>query len=356
MSTSSAEMRRARAAAEAAEWTVRLDSEDLSMPDRAELENWLRESPMHIAEMLRIGKLTTALSKFDWERIPPGTDLPVETVSILAALRAPGSPMLHRRHHRSRWFAGIAASLACVAVSLVLFRQQLSTTAIHTQVGERREITLADGSIVRLASNTDLRVRLQAHMRSVVIERGEAIFRVAKDASRPFIVDAASARVQAVGTLFSVARNATSVVVTVTEGRVSVTPAATSAEVAHGANTLVLSLRANEGVAVSANGTTSAVRRVENVPTLEWSDNRLAFEHTRVADVVNQFNRRNPIQIRLSNNIVGSRIVSGIFDASDPQSFVDFLRTIAGTTSVNSGDEIVVTLSATGAGPLVPVR
>jgi transmembrane sensor len=353
MSTSSAEMRRARAVAEAAEWTVRLDSEHLSMSDRAELVDWFRESPIHVAEMLRIGRLTAALSKFDWERIPPVADLPVETVSFLAAHRAAGSPMQRRRNHRARWLAGMAASLAFVAVLLMLFRQQLSTTVIHTQIGERREITLADGSIVRLSSNTDLRIRLQPHTRSVVIERGEAIFRVAKDPSRPFIVDAASARVQAVGTLFSVARNAGSVVVTVTEGRVSVTPAATSADVAHGANTLVLSLRANEGVAVSAHGVTSTVRRLEKVPTLEWSDNRLVFEDTRVADVVEQFNRRNPIQIRLTNHTVASRIVSGIFDASDPQSFVDFLRTVAGTTSMNSGDEIAVTLSATGNGPIV---
>jgi transmembrane sensor len=357
MSPSSADMRRARAAAEAAEWTTRFDSGHLSTSERSEFMDWLRESPIHVSEMLQIGRLTSDLRKFnDWGRIVPSGDVSLETVTRLTDYRAVQAPKRHERTHRVRWLAAIAASLTCVAVFLTVFKQQLWTTDIHTQKDERREITLADGSIVQLSPNTDLRIRLQSHIRSVVMQHGEATFRVAKDPLRPFIVDAASVKVQAVGTMFSVARNAEAVVVTVAEGRVSVTPAATAADASRDGAAVGLSLKANERVIVSARGIASPIRHLESVPILDWGDNRLVFEASSVADVVRQFNRRNTVQIRVIGNALALRTVTGIFDASDPQSFVDFLQSFAGATSNRNGEEILVTQGVTGAGPVVPVR
>jgi transmembrane sensor len=347
-------MRRARAAAEAAEWTARFDSGHVSTSERTEFMDWLRESPIHVSEMLQIGRLTSDLSKFDnWGRIAPAGDVSLETVTHLTPYRAVEAPNRHERTHRVRQLAAIAASLMCVAVYLIVFKQQLWTTDIHTQNDERREITLADGSIVQLSPDTDLRIRLQSHIRSVMIQHGEATFRVAKDPLRPFIVDAASAKIQAVGTMFSVARNAEAVVVTVAEGRASVTPAA---DASRDGAAVGLSLTANERVIVSVRGIASPIRHLESVPILDWSDNRLVFEASSVADVVKQFNRRNTVQIRLIDSALALRTVTGIFDASDPQSFVDFLQSFAGATSNRNGEEIVVTLGVTGAGPIAPVR
>jgi transmembrane sensor len=357
MSPSSADMRRARAAAEAAEWTARFDSGHVSTSERGEFMDWLRESPIHVSEMLQIGRLTSDLSKFDvWGRIAPAGDVSLETVTHLTSYRAVQEPNRHERTHRVWRLAAIAASLMCVAVFLIVFKQQLSTTNIHTQNDERREITLADGSVVQLSPNTDLRIRLQSHIRSVVIQHGEATFRVAKDPLRPFIVDAASVKVRAVGTMFSVSRNAEAVVVTVAEGRVSVTPAATAADASRDGAAVGLSLKANERVIVSVRGIASPIRHLESVPILDWGNNRLEFEASSVADVVKQFNRRNTVQIRLIDNALAMRTVTGIFDASDPQSFVDFLQSFAGVTSNRNGEEILVTLGRTGVGPVVPVR
>jgi transmembrane sensor len=186
------------------------------------------------------------------------------------------------------------------------------------------------------------------------LESGEAVFRVAKDPARPFVVSAAQASVRAVGTVFSVARNGDSVVVTVSEGRVAVVP---SFESARGNPSGSIALQANERISISPAGTASEVRRVAANHVPAWDDNQLVFENARVADVVSRFNRRNRMQIHISDQTLRTRTVSGIFDADDPRSFVDFLTVVAGASSTESGsDEIIVTPHSSGPDSIVPRR
>jgi transmembrane sensor len=171
MSASLPEARRARAAAEAADWAVRLESGRLSAVERGELVDWLRESPVHVAEMLRIGRLTSALATFDdWDQIPPISDSPDQRVIPLRAREAVMAPPRRTLSARAKRVAGLAAAAVLVAASGWLLRQQPSETAIRTQIGERREVALSDGSVVRLSATTDLRVRFERHTRAVLIE------------------------------------------------------------------------------------------------------------------------------------------------------------------------------------------
>ena len=229
---------------------------------------------------------------------------------------------------------------------------------IRTHAGERRELTLEDGSVITLSPSTNVRVMMQSKLRSVALENGEAVFRVAKDPARPFVVSAAQASVRAVGTVFAVARNGDNVVVTVTEGRVAVVPSLKDLRGnASGRASSSIALQANERVSISPAGTASEVRRVAATRVPAWNDNQLVFENARVADVVGRFNRRNRMQIHISDQTLSSRTVSGIFDADDPRSFVDFLTVVAGASSTESGsDEIIVTPHPTGPDSIVPRR
>jgi transmembrane sensor len=359
VNSSPADARRARAAADAADWAARMDAGELSKPERIEFVDWLRESPVHIGEMLRIGRLTSALAALDgWEQHQPAGDSRAGTVVALGQRPAPERERQRARSRRKMWAGGVAAALALVTVSGVLLRLQTSTTVVHTKVGERHELTLSDGSVVRLSPSTDLRIQLQARQRAVTIDRGEATFRVAKDQARPFVVAAAGARVQAVGTVFSVARNADAVIVTVAEGRVSVMPAAEAADPRSQRQMFAaVSVQANERVSVSAGGEVSPVRRIEPPATVEWGTDQLVFVDMSVADVVARFNGRNRIQIRITDRTLYSHTVSGVFAADDPRSFVEFLQSVAGPSSIEyRPDEIVVTPLSAGSGPAVPVR
>ncbi len=365
----SGEERRARAAAEAATWAERLEDGPLTGAERSELTDWLRESPLHVAEMLASGRLSSALQRFPhWKALAPpaaasargaeGPDdgrrtsfgaSPIGTVS--PKVRSPGRST---RNPAARWAAGLAAGVAIAAIAVWFMRGDPRVTALNTQPGERRQITLADGSLVRLMSDTDLRVQMQPHLRTVRILRGEALFRVAKDPARPFVVDVETTRVRAVGTIFSVERRVDGVVVTVAEGKVAVRPGGAGAPGAADSTAgSEVPLEANERLVVSALGIASAVHRVEPAPDVDPSDpfqvrsHRLSFENARVADVVAQFNRRNRLQIEISDPALAARTVSGIFDSDDPQSFVDFLRSTSSATTSRVRDESAVRLVAT---------
>lgn len=356
MTPSSLESRKARAAEEAAEWLQRFESGHISASDRGDFVDWLRESPLHVAETLRIERLASALAQFpDWAKIAPTQQSPNKVVSL--PLQAGGQRPRTRIPLRSKVAAAVAG-IAVVGGSLLLVQRNLTPMEIRTHAGERRELTLEDGSVVTLAPSTYVRVTMKSKLRSVSLERGEAVFRVAKDAARPFVVSAARASVQAVGTVFAVARNGDNVVVTVTEGRVSVVP---SLEDARGnvpeRTSIPIALQANERVSISPAGTASEVRRVAATLVPTWNDNQLVFENARVSDVVSQFNQRNRMQIHVNDEALSARTVSGIFDADDPQSFVDFLTVVAGAVSTASGsDDIVVAPHMTGADSNVPRR
>jgi transmembrane sensor len=353
MSAPSAEARRARAAAEAAEWVRRLNSDSLGATERGDLVDWLRESPVHVAEMLRYGRLESALGEFvDWSRVPPADSLESNTVVSLAAVSSLPKSEHPRRALRRTRIAAIAAGMVLVALTGVLGYHHFSPAMIATHEGERREITLQDGSVVRLSSNTDLRVELRPALRSVVLEHGEAVFRVAKDPRRPFVVYAAKARVQAVGTVFTVARNTDTVVVSVAEGRVTVAPSDANGKKGTGPDLRKpIALQANDRISISSLGVVSDIRRVETSRTAEWDDNELVFENSRVSDVVDQFNHRNRVQIRITGDALAARTVSGIFDADDPRSFVDFLTTVADATSTQTGSGEIVVASRSDAAP-----
>ena len=117
-------------------------------------------------------------------------------------------------------------------------------------------MTLADGSVVDLAPESELVVRYRSRERLIALNHGEALFHVAKNPGRPFIVQAALTSVRAVGTVFNVERGDQGVSVTVVEGRVAVSQqmaphaAHSTAESAASA----LSLGADEQVSISPAG------------------------------------------------------------------------------------------------------
>ena len=103
----------------------------------------------------------------------------------------------------TRLFAFVAtlALLACIAAAFLWIDSDASRT-YSTGIGEQRTIQLVDGSTVELNARSRVKVRLTEHRRDVALIEGQALFRVAKDKQRPFVVRAGDAPVRAVGTEF----------------------------------------------------------------------------------------------------------------------------------------------------------
>ena len=327
---------RDKIAEQALEWLLRLDAADADASIEAGFAAWLKESPVHIEEFL-----TLEVTWRELERLDPGKSLRVEELvtrakdNIVALDTAPFEPTpepADKGHMRRAWWLGAAAVIVALtsAIYLLPFHTTASDTYV-TSLGEQISFTLEDGSVVHLNTQSGLRVAFTAEERRVELLDGEALFRIEHDPGRPFRVMASDTVVQAIGTRFNVYRHSDRTEVTVVEGKVSVihaadgsgspgVPTGAMADVAAGPVTLV----AGEQVTVVAGG---AVARADVEDTGEitaWRQRRLVFRNDTLADIAAQFNRYNRLQIDVSAQIAG-RQLTGVFDADDPESMLDFL-------------------------------
>jgi transmembrane sensor len=317
------------AAEEAAAWIARLESGNLTAAERESLADWLRASPAHVAELLRIDRLTGAIRQYgSWEDDSRPTD-------NVIPLRLP-SATTHRSAPRRRLSSMAMAASILMSIGLLgWLTLRPAMRHLHTGAEERLEVRLADGSTVRLEPMTDLAVQMNPAMRSLQLRQGEAEFHVAKDPLRPFIVQAAMARVEAVGTIFTVSREATAVLVSVTEGQVRVLPSGTASR---SVSAMPLSLDANERVRLTEGGPSPTFGQTRSAATRPgWTDLELAFDEVTVREVIERFNQRNRQKVVILDPALAERKVSGFFNPDDPESFVEFLTVVAGARVTRSG-------------------
>jgi transmembrane sensor len=251
--------------------------------------------------------------------------------------------------------AFVAIGLAAF-VWVFLFREPIYVT----QVGEQRSITLSDGSTMELNSRSKVRVRYSEHERALELLEGQALFRVAHDTSRPFIVTSDGTRVRAVGTQFDVNKKREGTVVTVVEGRVSVLTDVSDARVdainvnvsesmpqlPHEGGAGIL-LAAGEQIAVSD----TAAERVEQpdvARAIAWTQKQLVFKAATLTEVAEEFNRYNQRQLVVQDPELYEFHISGVFASSDPGALLQFLRERAGVRVVESDNAIYLTAYRSG--------
>jgi transmembrane sensor len=222
----------------------------------------------------------------------------------------------------------IAACLVAglgLALALLGFHHGRSVT-FETATGELRSIVLDDGSTVQLNAQSRLRVRFAEHERNVELLAGQALFQVAKDKARPFIVASGEARVRAVGTQFDVYRRKGGTTVTVIEGQVTVMSNEAAAEVHDGRGDAPPSLlSAGEQVTVVPRVAASP-KRANVAAATAWTQRHLVFESATLAEVAEEFNRYNRRPLVVEDAGLRDFHVSGVFSSADPTLLLRFLR------------------------------
>jgi transmembrane sensor len=332
---------------EAGEWFLEFREGEPSVDTRREFDQWVRRSPNHLAAYLEIAAI--------WNEAPA---LAAEDKSVLtaraagendnvvglgvrnsrAAAQAPVRPRLFAR-------AGVkAAAILVLGVGAATWLWSLNQFVYSTGIGEQRTIALKDGSRVELNSRSKLKVRYTQDERAVELVEGQALFSVAKDSSRPFVVASDNARVRAVGTQFDVYRKPTGTVVTVVEGQVAI---------GDGAASLALSSPQTAGtlqpIVISAGQqlivTRSEIKKpvaanVANVTA--WTQQQLVFEAATLSEVAEEFNRYNERHLLIRDSGAFNFRISGIFSSSDPAGLIRFLRDRPGIRVLESSSQITV--------------
>ncbi len=235
----------------------------------------------------------------------------------------------------------LAAVFLVLASVLVLALQPWQTGEVYaTGVGEHRVVMLADGSRMSLNTATKVRASLSPSKRVVVVESGEALFEVAKDASRPFLVTASETEVKATGTAFLVRLQSssqevsTSLEVTLIEGQVVLRPQAGLVGVAAGAGPVVMT--AGERVRVDGAMAASGVSKVRvEGPGLDravaWTRGEASFDDVTLNEAVAEMNRYSskPIVMVEAARLKALR-VSGLFRTGDSARFARAVAALHG--------------------------
>ncbi len=351
-------------AEQAAEWVARLD-DDASPECRAELVNWLRLSPHHIEEFLLAQAAYRAFHGMSREQL-----LPVDSEELRAGNAANVIPIKGRGSEsrdvspanamapagttvevgiagktNRRWLFGLAAGVAVVAAGLWAL-PRLAEKSYATAIGEQRTVRLPDGSLLHLNTQSRIKVALSRDARRIELLRGEVLFDVARDQSRPFVVAAGEAVVKVLGTQFNVYRRDAETTVSVVEGRVQVdvgekaAPAfsAASQSPTQAAPTV---LTAGDEARITQNGRILRTAKVNVETALAWRQRRLIFNGTTLAEAIEQFNRYNDFHIELGSDALAQRRISGVFHADDPMTILKFLQRDA-EIAVNSGEKHAV--------------
>lgn len=336
----------------AAYWLATLSDESCTDAERQQFSAWLRASTRNVEEFLRLSTLTRTLSRHGevWpDRSVESLIAEAQASSNIATLELRRTDREPTRMRRVLpWL--MAASIAIVAIGGTFFAsggrwQSWSDRSYQTAVGEQRSITLEDGSVVELNTRSSLRTRFSRTLRAVELVDGEAIFRVSKDAQRPFRVRTGATDIVAVGTAFNVNADKARTIVTVLEGRVRVdsrvsVPAGRAA--AGGAQSEPILLDIGEQLIVTVAQPAVRLSLPDTDKVTSWTQRRLIFDDTSIADAAAEFARYSPRQIRIVDTAIAARKVTGVFDAADPASLIEFLRADATVAVIADGDGWVV--------------
>ena len=339
---------------EACAWFVEFRTGDATAGTRDRFDEWLRKSPEHIQAYLEVAAAWSELptndpqGRIDVEglvqraRMSRDEDvvvsLPVHRNTGEAAERLQG-------HERAATLFGRPALAAGIGLLLILagalgWLGLRDRQTYSTGIGEQHTIRLPDDSIVDLNARSSIRVRYSKTLRAIELVQGQALFHVAKDSRRPFVVRSDATVVRAVGTEFDVYRKGNGLVVTVVEGRVAVMPADAEPRMDPATGHSAL-LSAGEQMTVTPKAAGSPHHADVEAATA-WVQRRLMFEETPLRDVAQEFNRYNVRRLVIDDPELAGQRISGTYSSSDPAALIGFLRAQPGLEVIETAREIRV--------------
>lgn len=328
---------------EASAWFVTFRGQDPDGNAGRDFHDWLKRSPEHIRAYLEIAAIYADIPAPAQGRTPvelidrakASSDLNVIALNLDPAdkQRSPRP----QRHLATRVMLA-ASILICVFVGTWSY---IERNTYRTGIGEQRSITMEDGSIVELNARSKVRIAFHERQRDVELLEGQALFRVAKDHSRPFVVHAGTASVRAVGTQFDVNRRSKVTTVTVLEGRVAVQSAMLSPGPGAGAGTTVPESLLVSGEQMTVTLTDARKAERPNVAAATaWTQHLLVFDGTALSDVLEEFSRHTTRRIVVDSPELAALKISGQYTSANPDSLLRFLSLQQGVVVSEANGEV----------------
>ncbi len=317
------------ARAEAAAWIARLHGPQRSAAAEAGFRRWLESDPQNAKVFERMTEIWDAVGTTQAGRYPRVSPL--------------------QRKPRARPLAIAAAVLVTCAIGLLTTYGVLRDPTYVTAIGEQRTVDLKDGSHVTLNSSTRVHVHYRDDIRRVQLVEGEAIFEVAHDEQRPFVVVAGDHEVKALGTVFLVRQAPDTTAVTLLEGKVAITTVSSRADREAGSASVhampaaepapIVTLTPGERFTVTAKRT-----EMLDTPPLEvvtaWRRGEVILDRTSLAEAAAEMNRYGESVIVIDDAEIGGIRISGNYKAGDAEGFARAVAGMYGLEADVRGKEI----------------
>lgn len=307
-------------------WFLRRSIAPLTDAEQAEFETWLEESSDHHEAFLEVEQFwagsaqLAALPKFDDKR--------------RAILRRIDRSAITRRAVLAG-VAAVAVMAAAIGVRELEGPRRLADQAFRTAVGQQATVTLPDGSVVTLNTDTVVRTKEDEGRRLVFLDKGQAYFRVAKDRRHPFVVSAAGRTVTALGTAFDVRVDGGALRVVLVEGKVRVEGDAASerasgpkgAPAPAGAAASVRATEMEAGSELIAQSPADwRVTRTDVASATSWTRGKIVFDDESLGDVVAELNRYSERKIAIADPGLAGVRISGVYRPGDIEALAFGLR------------------------------
>lgn len=305
---------------QALDWFSREQLGALAPHELRERDAWLASDPAHEREYQSLQQV--------WR---VADHLPMDEMRAIMDRPAQETPHFTRR----RMLIGSGVSLAALATGAWVSRPlwveaSVFTQQIATAKGERRQIELPDGSRLDLNTDTELKIAFFETHRKVELLRGEALFDVQPDKSRPFAVEAGEAHVLVTGTQFNVRRDADCVTVAVREGAV---------QVSSGPWWRREHAMLSAGQIVRASRQSLEPLPQEKVEAITaWQQGRIVFRDVPLSTVATELSRYLDKPLRVADSQIAKLRISGTLSIEEPSAVLEILPDIAPVLVVRQAD------------------
>jgi len=246
-----------------------------------------------------------------------------------------GTPVWRNQTVRYPVLFGLASVLVVVTLTLVKLTPDHDdpVQTFATAQGEQRTERLTDGTALRLNTESTVDVKMNHLRREIKLRSGEAVFDVAKDVSRPFVVSAGDGTVTAVGTQFQVRNIAGAVAVTLMAGRVQVTRASRRE---------TESLVPGQQATYSGSASGIVTRNVDVGALTGWMSGRLEFRNVPLEEAVAEANRYSPRKLRIGDSAISRLPISGTFRTGDVDGIATAFEAAFAIRVQSTGPDVVL--------------
>ena len=322
--------------AEALAWIAQLDGDNISEKDLVAFREWVNRSPAHAQEIRELNSL--------WGELSVLTNM-IDPIAKADAV----SRQLRRREYFRAWRRRLAIPTAVLAsilvVSIPIAKLQTAnrteivqtaevelSTIYTTKIGEQQEHSLADGSKITLNTGSRVEVDFRKDQRRLRLLQGEALFDVAHDASRPFLVYAGDGIVRAVGTAFVVHLQGNEFDVIVSEGSVELSSVLSTPVIK--SNNIESKKLASLGIVKAGHkakyensvASIASLSDVEMTAKMSWQKGLITFQGETLEEVIREVSRYTELKIEIRDPELKGLQIGGVYKSGDTDSLFTNLK------------------------------